>query len=244
MTDRRRNLFVLLLVAGLLVASLVVIVTKPTRLGPRPQGRRLAHLPGQADEAGAGQQRRDRPHDRHHARARRPARRRRAGDPALGRGPDRRLAPGRQERRRGPAPGRHDGADVLLRLGDERPRRRLQAGPGEPERHGRPGGRQRGRGHQPLRRGQAREQLQAARLRRRDDHRSTSASTTRPRRSLAGPGETRPTSARAAPAQRHRAEAAQDRRGPAGHGRRPRRAAPTPTSKTRTAGTSCRTSRR
>src|SRR4051794_8519774 len=33
MTDRRRNLFVLLLVAGLLVASLAVIVTKPTRLG-------------------------------------------------------------------------------------------------------------------------------------------------------------------------------------------------------------------
>ena len=33
MTDRRRNLFVLLLVAGLLLASLAVIVTKPTRLG-------------------------------------------------------------------------------------------------------------------------------------------------------------------------------------------------------------------
>ena len=33
MTDRRRNLFVLLLVAGLLAASLVVIATKPTRLG-------------------------------------------------------------------------------------------------------------------------------------------------------------------------------------------------------------------
>jgi SecD/SecF fusion protein len=33
MTDRRRNLFVLLLVAGLLVASLVVIAAKPTRLG-------------------------------------------------------------------------------------------------------------------------------------------------------------------------------------------------------------------
>src|SRR6476619_1021987 len=33
MTDRRRNLFVLLLVAGLLVASLAVIATKPTRLG-------------------------------------------------------------------------------------------------------------------------------------------------------------------------------------------------------------------
>ena len=33
MTGRRRNLFVLLLVAGLLVASLAVIATKPTRLG-------------------------------------------------------------------------------------------------------------------------------------------------------------------------------------------------------------------
>src|SRR3954451_12831476 len=33
MTDRRRNLFVLLLVAGLLVASLAVIVTKSTKLG-------------------------------------------------------------------------------------------------------------------------------------------------------------------------------------------------------------------
>src|ERR1700750_687636 len=33
MTDRRRNLFVLLLVAGLLLASLAVIFTKPTRLG-------------------------------------------------------------------------------------------------------------------------------------------------------------------------------------------------------------------
>src|SRR3954462_956476 len=33
MTDRRRNLFILLLVAGLLAASVVVIATKPTRLG-------------------------------------------------------------------------------------------------------------------------------------------------------------------------------------------------------------------
>ena len=33
MTDRRRNLFILLLVAGLLVASVAVILTKPTRLG-------------------------------------------------------------------------------------------------------------------------------------------------------------------------------------------------------------------
>jgi hypothetical protein len=33
MTDRRRNLLVLLLVAGLLAGSLVVVATKPTRLG-------------------------------------------------------------------------------------------------------------------------------------------------------------------------------------------------------------------
>src|SRR6476661_6590424 len=33
MTDRRRNLLVLLLVAGLLIASLVVITTKPTKQG-------------------------------------------------------------------------------------------------------------------------------------------------------------------------------------------------------------------
>jgi SecD/SecF fusion protein len=33
MTDRRRNLFVLLIVLGLVVASAAVIVTKKTRLG-------------------------------------------------------------------------------------------------------------------------------------------------------------------------------------------------------------------
>ena len=38
MTDRRRNLFVLLLVGGLLIASLVVIATKPTKLGLDLQG--------------------------------------------------------------------------------------------------------------------------------------------------------------------------------------------------------------
>src|ERR687888_2728375 len=33
MTDRRRNLFVLLLVAGLLLGSFAIILAKPTRLG-------------------------------------------------------------------------------------------------------------------------------------------------------------------------------------------------------------------
>ena len=135
MTDRRRNIFVLLL------------VVRPADRGRSSLSRRSRPgwastsragcrcLPGQADEAVDGQQRRHRPHARHHARARRPARRLRAGDPALGPGPDRRLAPGRQERRRGGQPGRHDGAAVLLRLGDERPRRQLQAGAGGRERH-------------------------------------------------------------------------------------------------------------
>jgi SecD/SecF fusion protein len=38
MTDRRRNLFILLLVAGLLAASVAVIATKPTKLGLDLQG--------------------------------------------------------------------------------------------------------------------------------------------------------------------------------------------------------------
>ena len=38
MSDRRRNLFVLLAVLGLVAASLAVIATKPTRLGLDLQG--------------------------------------------------------------------------------------------------------------------------------------------------------------------------------------------------------------
>ena len=38
MSDRRRNLFVLLLVVGLVLASAVVIATKPTKLGLDLQG--------------------------------------------------------------------------------------------------------------------------------------------------------------------------------------------------------------
>jgi len=38
MTDRRRNLLVLLLIAGMLLASVVVIASKPTRLGLDLQG--------------------------------------------------------------------------------------------------------------------------------------------------------------------------------------------------------------
>ena len=52
--------------------------------------------------------------------------------------------------------GRHDRPAVLLRLGDERPRRQLQAGAGGRERHGRPVGGHRRRGDRLLHRGHAR----------------------------------------------------------------------------------------
>ena len=38
MSDRRRNLFILLAVVGLMAASAVVVATKPTRLGLDLQG--------------------------------------------------------------------------------------------------------------------------------------------------------------------------------------------------------------
>ena len=143
MTDRRRNLFVLLLVAGLLLASLAVIVSKPTRLGLDLKGGVSLDLPGQADQAVCGDRRRHRPLAGHHAQARRPDRRRRAEPPALGRRPDRRLAARRQERRRGGRPGRHHRPDVVLRLGGQRPRAELQARSAERERHRWAGGRRR-----------------------------------------------------------------------------------------------------
>ena len=65
--------------------------------------------------------------DRHHARARRPARRRRARDRTRGRRPDRRPAARRKNVAGRDQPGRHDRPAVLLRLGDERPRPGLQA---------------------------------------------------------------------------------------------------------------------
>ena len=51
MTDRRRNLFVLLLVAAPAGGVAGGHRDEADAPGPRPQGRRLAHLPGQADQA-------------------------------------------------------------------------------------------------------------------------------------------------------------------------------------------------
>ena len=89
MSDRQRHGFVLLLVAGLIAASVFVIATQKTGSGARSQGRRPARLPGRADPADpGGHPGRAEPRGRHHALARRPARRLRARDPDLGRQPD------------------------------------------------------------------------------------------------------------------------------------------------------------
>ena len=62
MVGRRRNLFILLFVVGLTIASVLVIISQPTKLGldqAAPAG-----LPGRADTAVRGQL--DRAIDRDH----------------------------------------------------------------------------------------------------------------------------------------------------------------------------------
>ena len=53
LTARRRNLFILLLVAGLLAGSLFVDLRQGDEARPRPARRRRARLPGRADPAAA-----------------------------------------------------------------------------------------------------------------------------------------------------------------------------------------------
>ena len=128
MTDRRRNGLILLLVAGLLAASLRRHRDQADAARPRPQGRRRARLPGRADPAGPdGDAGSARPRARHHPLARRPARRRRAGDPALGQRPDLGRPARRPEHQTRAAAGRHARPALLLRLGDQRPQAGRQA---------------------------------------------------------------------------------------------------------------------
>ena len=136
MSDRRRNIFVLLTVVGLIAASLAVIFTKETKLGLDLQGGVQLVFQGKpTKQQPDGHARRPGPRARHHARARRHARRRRAGAAALGQRPDRRRAcrasptPERAAEHR-----RHHGPAVLLRLGAEHPRRGLQDQPGRGQR--------------------------------------------------------------------------------------------------------------
>ena len=93
--------------ALVLVSLLVVTGYSRARQGeedaprPRPPGRRRADLPGQPTAAVAGQLDSLDRHDQHHPPAHRPARRGRAGDPALGQRPDRRQPAERQGRQPG-----------------------------------------------------------------------------------------------------------------------------------------------
>ena len=83
MSDRQRHGFVLLIVAGLdrrLGGGPVHPADGP---GARSQGRRAARLPGRALGSEQGDRRIAAARGRHHALARRSARRRRARDPGL-----------------------------------------------------------------------------------------------------------------------------------------------------------------
>ena len=124
MTDRRRNLFVLLLVAGLLVASLAVIATKPTRLGLDLKGGvSLIYQAKPTKQSAVTGDAIDRSLDIMRKRVDQIG----VAEPSLQRsGADQIdvVAARRQERRRGGFAGRHDRADVVLRLGGQRPRAR------------------------------------------------------------------------------------------------------------------------
>ena len=149
MTDRRRNLLILLLVAGLLVASLAVIATKPTRQGLDLKGgvslvyeakptrfsavtsdsinRTIDIMRERVDTLGVAE-----PEIRARARTRSTSRCR------------------AQRHRRGHRAGRHDGPDVLLRLGEERPRARTASRSDRPAGHRRQRGRPRRCGLAPV----------------------------------------------------------------------------------------------
>ena len=156
MSDRRRNLFILLAVLGLIAASMAVVATKPTRLGLDLQGGVQLVYEGkptkqQPTVTPEGLDRAlDIMRDRVDALGVAEPELQRSGDE-----PDRRQPAGRRERRARRAPGRHHGADVLLRLGTEHPRRGLQDQPRVGQR--RPAADQRA-----LQRGQARVEVPAA----------------------------------------------------------------------------------
>ena len=149
MSDRRRNLFVLLAVLGLIAVSAVVVTTKETKLGLDLQGGVQLVYEGKPTKqqptvtAEALDRALDIMRDRVDSLG--------VAEPELQRSGENQIdvsLPGVDERRARRAPGRHDGADVLLRLGTEHPRRGLQDQPRVGQR--RPAADQR-----PLQRGQA-----------------------------------------------------------------------------------------
>ena len=226
MTDRRRNpVHPPVRRRPASPSSAVVVVTKPTKLGLDLKGG-VARLPG----ASRRSSRRStgeavtRTIDIMRERVDKFG----VAEPEIqrtGARPDRRLAPGRRQRRPGAPAGRQDGPAVLLRLGDERPRRRTAS----PTRRTRPSraarGRQRHRRAQPVRRGRASPPSASRRTpaRRRRTARYYLVNTKtkkvlagRPRR--AGPRTRRSRRRRSSRGPEHRG-----REGPAGHGRVGRR---------------------
>ena len=104
------------------LASVVVIATKETRLGLDLKGGvELVYQGEPTPQSEVTPEAIDRV-DRHHPRARRPAGRRRARDPAPRQRPDLGRPAGRQEPRARQEAGRHDRPALLLRLGEERHR--------------------------------------------------------------------------------------------------------------------------
>ena len=131
MNDRRRNIIVLTTVVALLIGSLVVIFTKPTKLGLDLQGgvQLVYEARPTKQQPTINQESLDRALDIMRDRVDSLG----VAEPELQRSgaePDRGQPPGRQERGARRRPGRHHGPDVLLRLGTEHPRRGLQDEPG------------------------------------------------------------------------------------------------------------------
>ena len=199
MTSRRRNLFVILLVLGLLAASLVLIATKQTRLGLDLKGGVELVYQGQPTPQTKVTPAGDRPLDRHHARPGRRPRCLGARDPAARQRPGLRRPAGRQERPARDRPGRYHRAALLLRLRAERHRQRQAADRG------------------PVRGGQARLAAKAGRRRQQHDGRPALPLQALPTTSC-WPART-PPARPALRAQRPRAAWLRDRAGAGGHRR-------------------------
>ena len=135
MSERSRNLFILLLVLGLIAGSVAVLATKETKLGLDLQGGVSLVYQGKPtkQQPTITQDALDRAvdiiRDRVDALG--------VAEPQIARsGRDQVVVdlPGGRGRRAGGGPGRHHGPDVLLRLGTEHPRRGLQHQPGPGQR--------------------------------------------------------------------------------------------------------------
>ena len=132
MSERRRNVLVLLVVLGLIVASVAVIADEADEARTRPPGRRPARLRGAARPSSSRTSRRTASTARSTSCASASTRSASPSRSCSARASDQIdvSLPGVDERRARRAPGRHDGPDVLLRLGAEHPRRGLPDQPG------------------------------------------------------------------------------------------------------------------